>query len=231
MKRFLFVMCALALSSSLFTACGKKDNDSSSSVRYTGWEIYETDEELVEAYKNDYTEEVDYMPLVESSIFRSFLSDFTDPVNPLNIKGGPYEELFAARPFKFADISLEGKEIIARNVWYVPIVNDGQYVGFISINCRYGEPDLSSYTGSRFIAEKLNTVFEKGDMVMFSTGTNCYGMYEDNTVITFYGDEYSGNMTFDELNQGYNLITPDTVNDIIYAPGSDLDPEEFLRTE
>lgn len=86
---------------------------------------------------------------------------------------------------------------------------------------RQGSPQ---FFGGKGIASNLNDALKKGSIAVFDTSNGKYGMYEDNTTVNITEDilivertPYDGTLTFEDINQGYNLITSDSVKDIIYS--------------
>lgn len=169
---------------------------------------YETDEQLLaeRAYGSD--TEYPYEELIQSAEFASWFSDFSER----------YPGAYAAKPFKTAAFSKEQKNVYQINLWYVPIMAEGRCVGIIGIDCRDGKPTADSYRSSNFL--DLGKIMDKGECALFTRGSSFYGIFRDNTVEKLYdapsNDEYSGDLTFDDLNKGYNLISPESLAEVVF---------------
>lgn len=161
------------------------------------------------------TEEIPYENFLENGRFKASYESFTYESNPLQISGAPYPDAAVAKPFK--SVLVDKDSVVAPvNVWHFPVVCEGQYVGFVNcdMRCLFGH-DIS-FWGGQLYAPKLNKALEKGSIAIFDTLDGTYGIYEDNTVIelqTFV--PYSGNITFEQVNQGNNLVTADSASDMI----------------
>lgn len=161
------------------------------------------------------TEEVPYEELLDEDMFKFSFENYTDSENPLQLEGGTFEDAVVVKPFK--SVLVNDTEIVAPlNVWQFPVAHDGEYIGFINCDLRQGSPQ---FFGSEGIASNLNEALKKGSIAVFETGNGIYGIYEDNTVISLkeHYKQYDGNLTFEQINQQYNLITPDSVKDVIYT--------------
>lgn len=201
MKKFLIT--ALLLLFSLFSC--EKQIDNSEIVIGGLNKAFETDEEMFRSGYVNGKEIADYEKFISMEEFDSFIEDFKDPENPLGIKNGSGENARAEKPFMPAVISMEGKEIVPLNVWYFPVTDGEKYIGLITADCRH---DNAGYSASAGFADILSEELSKGDMVIFATGAGIYGMHEDNSVIRFIpsSTKYTGGMTFEKLNMGYNLV-------------------------
>lgn len=159
-------------------------------------------------------EEVPYESLLDEQMFRFSFENYTDSENHLQLESGTFEDAGVVKPFKSALVN--DTEVVAPlNVWQFPVAHDDEYIGFINCDLRQG---TNQFFGSAGIAPVLNDALEKGSIAVFDTGSGTYGIYEDNTVVTLQADvSYDGNLTFEQINQQYNLITSDSVNDIIYT--------------
>lgn len=224
------VFLALLVSSAAFS-CGK--NESSlvvdDDIMYTGeydllvakedaGDAFLTIEELLASGMAGSLEEYDYMPLIEGEYFEGFFEDYCDPENPLQLEILATENPAAARPYKLAIVSAEGVAA-PQNQWIIPVVDNGVYIGIIFIDCRDGEPDITDYSGGLSIAPQLNESLEKGSFALFRTGreSGIFAMFEDNSSVNLSGGpEYTGSLTFNVINQGYNLVTSDSPNDIVW---------------
>ena len=162
------------------------------------------------------TEEVPYETLIGEEMFQFSFENYTDSENPLQLEGGTYEDAVVVKPFK--SVLVNDTEVVAPlNVWQFPVVHDDEYIGFINYDMRYPEYGNSNFYGGESIAPVLNEALENGNIAVFDTSNGTYGIYEDNTVINLTdGIAYDGTLTFEQINQGYNLITSDSVKDIIY---------------
>lgn len=162
------------------------------------------------------TEEVSYESLINEDMFEMSYESYIDENNPLQLKEGPYPNAAVAKPFK--SVLVDGNDVAAPlNVWMYPVVNEGQYIGFINCDVRYLNKDEPTFYGGEGFAPILNDALKKGNIALFNTADGTYGIYDDNTIITLESDkEYTGTITFDIVNQGYNLITTESANEIIY---------------
>lgn len=166
------------------------------------------------------TEEVPYESLLDKEMFQFSFENYTDSENPLMLEGGTYEDAVVVKPFK--SVLVNETEVVAPlNVWQFPVVHDDEYIGFINCDLRQGSPQ---FFGGKGIASNLNDALKKGSIAVFDTSNGTYGMYEDNTTVNITEDilivertPYDGTLTFGDINQGYNLITSDSVKDIIYS--------------
>lgn len=237
MKKRIVISALLALlvSSAAFS-CGKNETSESSSpsvnvadIPLTGeydlfvakedaGDAFLTNEELLASGMAGSLEEYDYMPLIEGEYFEGFFEDYCDPENPLQLEVLATENPAAARPYKLAIVSAEGVAA-PQNQWIIPVVDNGVYIGIIFIDCRDGEPDITDYSGGLSIAPQLNESLEKGSFALFRTGreSGIFAMFEDNSSVNLSGGpEYTGSLTFNVINQGYNLVTSDSPNDIVW---------------
>ena len=162
--------------------------------------------------------EVDYNTLVGKNGFNGIFASFLSPQNPLQLEEGTDENAYIVKPFKYAVVD-ETSYLTIRNAWYFPVASEnGRYIGMMIADCSIENPDDIRCGGSQEFAPELNEALEKGSVALFSDGgiNSMYGIYEDNTIITLSGDEdYTGNLTFDEVNQEVNLITQERINEKI----------------
>ena len=229
-KRIIAAILLSSIISISFTSCGNKTTDTSI-VKDTGHEDYmdkedagdafATNEELLASDMVGSLEEYDYMPLIEGEYFEGFFEDYCDPENPLQLEVSATDNPAAARPYKMAIVSAEGVAA-PLNKWIIPVVDNGVYIGIIFIDCREGEPNITNYSGGLSIAPALNESIEKGSFALFRTGkeTGIFAMFEDNSCVNLSypdGPEYTGSLTFDDINQGYNLVTADSPYDIVWT--------------
>ena len=149
-------------------------------------------------------------------MFRYSYESYIDETNPLQLKNGPYKEASVAKPFK--SVLVHDNDVVAPlNVWIYPVINDGEYIGFINCDVRYLKNNVPAYFGGESFAPVLNNALKKGNIALFSTVEGMYGIYDDNTILTLASNiEYTGTITFDKINQGYNLVTSESAGEIIY---------------
>ena len=203
MKRMTFIIVSLCL----LCSCG--------ATKDTGTPQINEDISISEYVGS--TEEVPYESLIDEEHFKASYESYIDDNNPLQLKNGPYKEAAVAKPFKLALV--DDNEIIAPlNIWMYPVINEGKYIGFINCDLRYLiKKDAPSFFGGEMFAPKINEALENGNIALFATIKGTYGMFEDNSIIMLDAtEEYTGSLAFDEINQGYNLITPESANAIIY---------------
>ncbi len=82
---------------------------------------------------------------------------------------------------------------------------------------RFSDNLESAIYGGEQYADTLNDALKKGNIAVFNTTKGTYGMFNDNsTIMLEANEEYTGELKFDDINQGYNLITPESLNAIIY---------------
>ena len=166
------------------------------------------------------TEEIPYETVIENGKFTMSYDSFTCDSNPLQINGAPYRDAVVAKPFKSVLVG-DDTVVAPLNDWIFPVVSGKQYVGFVNCDMRFLRNHELSFWGGQMYAPKLNEALEKGSIALFDTVDGTYGIYEDNTVIELQTHvPYSGNITFEEVNQGYNLVTADSASDIVYGPMS-----------
>lgn len=161
------------------------------------------------------TEEIPYESFLDDEMFELSYENYTDYENPLQLSGGTYEDAFVAKPFK--SVLVNDTEVVAPlNVWQFPVVHEDEYIGFINCDMRFGEPQ---FFGGEGMAPALNEALKRGCIAVFDTSNGTYGIYEDNTVVNITEEKipYDGTLTFEQINQEYNLITPDSVSDVIYT--------------
>ncbi len=165
------------------------------------------------------TEEVPYETLIDEEMFQFSFENYTDSENPLQLEGETYEDAVVVKPFK--SVLVNDTEVVAPlNVLQFPVVHEDEYIGFINCDLRQGSPQ---FFGGKGIANNLNDALKKGSIAVFDTSNGTYGIYEDNTTVNITDGilivertPYDGTLTFDDINQGYNLITSNSVKDIIY---------------
>lgn len=234
-KRIVAAILLSSMMSMVLTSCDNSASNSSLSareklmVKATGEEdfyakedagdAYLTNEELLASDLVGSLEEYDYMSLIEGEYFEMFFEDYCDPENPLQLETLATENPAAAKPYKLAIVSAEGVAA-PQNKWIIPVVDNGVYIGIIFIECRDGAPDITDYSGGLSIAPALNESIEKGSFALFRTGkeTGMFAMFEDNTCVNLSGGpEYTGTLTFEDINQGYNLVTSDSPSDIVWT--------------
>lgn len=167
------------------------------------------------------TEDVPYEELLDEEMFLSSFEDYTSSENLLQLEGGTSEDAVVVKPFKYA-LANDTEVVAPFNIWQFPVVHDDEYIGFIYCDLRSGTPRFFTYEIDGYkdnIAPALNDALKYGSIAVFETGNGVYGIYEDNTVISLkeYCKQYDGNLTFKQINQGYNLITSEKVNDVIYT--------------
>ena len=170
-------------------------------------------------------EEMPYIPyefFLENKKFLMTIDNFTSEGNPLQLSGGPYPDAAVAKPFR--SLLVDGDSVVATlQNWMFPVVYDGKYLGFANCGMSRAGSDSPepSYWGGQMFAPQLNEAVQKGSLALFTTVDGTYGIYEDNTVVTLLaGAPYSGNITFEQVDQEYNLVTADSVNNIVYQNGS-----------
>ncbi|WP_295068196.1 hypothetical protein [Ruminococcus sp.] len=162
------------------------------------------------------TEEVSYESLINEEMFKECYESYLDDNNPLQLKDGPFTEAVVAKPFK--SVIVDDNDVLAPlNIWMYPVINNGIYIGFINCDIRYlNHNNTPSFFGGEMFAPKINEALKKGKIALFTTINGTYGMFDDNTTIMLDTNvEYTGKITFDKINQAYNLITSESVNEII----------------
>ncbi|WP_295084084.1 immunoglobulin-like domain-containing protein [Ruminococcus sp.] len=166
------------------------------------------------------TEEIPYETVLENGKFTMCYDNFTSDSNPLQISGAPYRDAVVAKPFK--SVLVDKDSVVAPlNEWLFPVVSGKQYVGFVNCDMRLLGNNELSFWGGQMYAPKLNEALEKGSIALFTTVDGTYAISEDNTFIGLDTDiTYSGSITFEQVNQGYNLVTADSSSDIVYGPMS-----------
>ena len=166
------------------------------------------------------TEEIPYETVLENGKFAMSYDNFTCDSNPLQISGAPYRDAVVAKPFKSVLVG-DDKVVAPLNEWEFPVVSGGEYVGFVNCDMRFLMNQELGFWGGQMYAPKLNEALEKGSIAIFTTVDGTYGIYEDNTVVALAADvAYIGSITFEQVDQGYNLLTADSSSDIVYGPMS-----------
>lgn len=162
------------------------------------------------------TEEIPYESLLDKEMFKLSYESYIDTSNPLQLKEGSYEDAAVAKPFK--SVLVDGEDVAAPlNIWMYPVVSENEYIGFINCDMRYSENSEPVFFGGESFAPVLNDALKKGSIALFNTVDGTYGIYDDNMVITLEADKsYNGTITFEQVNQEYNLITANSSNNIIY---------------
>ena len=202
-KHILTLMC-------VYSACGLCSCNSVTNDSGTISEI--SAESLVGS-----SEEIPYEEVMNMEMFSYSYESYTDTANPLQLKGGTYEDAAVAKPFKSVIVDESGV-IAPLNIWQFPVVHDESFIGFIKCDVRYPEMGEPSFYGGESYAPILNDALQKGDIAIFNTTVGIYGIYEDNTVITLEANEdYNGTLTFNDINKEYNLITSDSSSNIVYT--------------
>ena len=222
LRRYIALLTAFCTASVLLSACGKAER-SRAEIIYGPIEYeYETDEELLRSGFVTDENGVDYNILLDSDIFKSHVASYTEE-NP---------DAYAAIPVRPAVLSHEESLILPMNYFYLLIIDDGNVIGIENINLMEGRITPNTYqkrSGRISGGGVFNTVHEKGDMVLFTLGSAIYVMWEDNSVkaISFPEEsEYTGSLTFDDLNQGYNLVSAEKLGEVFYSPSAEKDVED-----
>lgn len=206
------------------TEAAEQTTEEHLNIPFTGISSKEDERELA---LNERKRKVDYNTLIGKNGFYGIFSSFLSPQNPLGLREGTDERAYIVKPFKYAVVD-ETSFLTIRNAWYFPIASEnGRYIGMMFADCTMPELDDIMCGGSEEFAPELNEALEKGSIAIFNDGglNSMYGIYEDNTIITLSGDEdYKGSLTFDEVNQEVNLITPERINEKI-----EIDPSVYDR--
>ncbi len=206
MKNKFFVLSALCLTC-LLCSCGAEEKD-------TGTPPDKTEKSVTELVGS--TEEIPYETLLDKEMFKASYESYTDASNPLQLKDGACEDAEVAEPLK--SVLVDGENVIAPlNIWIFPVIHENKYIGLINCDMRYLKSNEPAFFGGESFAPKLNDALQKGSIALFNTVDGTYGIYEDNSVITLEADKsYNGTITFNQVNQEYNLLTSDSSNNIIY---------------
>ena len=208
------IISAVILSAFLLCSCGEAENTSvqtpSQNTETCDLEpLFEYDEDILKSgILGHYKEEIGYDELIGSAAFQSYFSDYTEK----------YPDAYAAKPFKTAVVSYEGKEVYELNMWRVPVMDGDNCVGIITIDCRDGQPTADSYFASSYLTGVQAAM--EGKMVLFTCGCTTYGMYEDGSIVITGQDrdtEYKGTLSFEQLNMGYNVVSPETLKEVVYS--------------
>ncbi len=211
MKKKILIALSLCLVC-MFSSCGKKD------AKATG-EPITWDNTTVEEVLGS-TKEVPYETVLDDEMFEVCFGIFTDEENTLQLKEGTFEDAAVAKPFK--SVLIKDNEVVGQtNVWRFPIVHDGKILGFVNCDMRSHDADNLNYFGGEDGAPALNEALEKGSVAVFDTLNGDYVICEDNTIIMLEGTEpYDGELTFEQVNKGYNLVTAESVRDIVRTADS-----------
>ncbi len=211
MKKKTLIALSLCLACS-FSSCGKEE------VKDTGTPL-SWDNITVEEYLGS-TEEIPYEIAMDKPIFKASFESYTDKDNVLQLKSGTFEDAAVAKPFKSALV--KDNEVISEvNDWRFPIVHDGTIMGIINYDMRSPEMRENGFFGGEEYAPVLNEALKKGSVAVFNTIDATYGICEDNTIVILEGTEpYDGELTFEQVNKGYNLVTAESVRDSVRTADS-----------
>ena len=203
---FLSVLCIISIL--VFCSC----SSNSSEIRIGG-DV--PDEISVESMIGS-LEEVPYENIMDLTNFKLAFDNYTSPENPLQLKNGTYQDAAVVKPYK--SVIIDNNKVIATyNIWHFPVVHDNSCIGFINCDMRFSDNLGSAIYGGEQYADALNDALKKGNIAVFNTTKGTYGMLEDNsTIMLEANEEYTGELKFDDIDQGYNLITPESLNAIIY---------------
>lgn len=206
MKSKFFVLPALFLTC-LLCSCEAEEKD-------TGTPPEKSETSVTELVGS--TIEIPYETLLDKEMFKVSYESYTDVSNPLQLKDGACEDADVTEPFK--SVLVDGENVVAPlNIWIFPVVDGNKYIGFINCDMRCLTSNEPVFFGGESFAPILNDALEKGSIALFNTVDGTYGIYEDNSVITLEADKsYNGTITFNQVNQEYNLITESSSNNIVY---------------
>lgn len=161
--------------------------------------------------------ETPYENIITTNTFKLAFETYTDPQNPLQLKGGTHKDSVVLAPFKSVIVN-DNKVVAPLNIWSFPVVHNDTYIGMINCDMRYSDNIEASIFGGECYANNLNTALQKGNIAIFTTTIGTYGIYEDNTIVTLEAtDDYKGTLSFEEINNEYNLITQNSFNNIVYS--------------
>ena len=235
MKKILSALLTVTAVLSL-VSCGKQEQESPddhmsynhtggdpSTFSYTAKEDVQTDynetvsEEYAAKRVGEY-QDVPYTTFTESEWFEMYFEDFRDPDDPLQLSTGTFDDAVAILPVKSAYFN--GSEYVdATSGWEFPIVHENQCIGVITMSGEINELGMPIGSSSESYAAVLNKAMEKGKVALFEVG-NCYNYFviaEDNTVFNLGGEvEYKGDLTFEEVDKGYNVISEDNFSTAVY---------------
>lgn len=189
-----------------------------------GGDFYSEEEyEQIVFYGNQET--VDYNEVLSDSGFKSAFSNFTNQDNPLQLKTGTSDNAYAVEPYCMAYINSSG-DVRRINIWCFPVAANGKYIGNIAADCRKQVSDKIIYTSSGGLGPAIGRMAERGTFAVFygiSDDDSLYAIYEDGTVVNIQGNTpYSGTLTYEEIAQDYNVITPDRINERVYPDNEEL---------
>ena len=163
-----------------------------------------------------------YVPdecIVEDGKFIACYDNFSCDSNPLQISGGPYPDAVVVKSLTSVLVEKDSVVRAITECRMFPVVSGGRYIGFVNCNIPSLPHQDTSFWGGQMFAPKLNESLEKGSIALFNTVDGTYGIYEDNTIVGLDTDvTYSGSITFEQVNQGYNLMTADSASNIVYGP-------------
>ncbi len=200
------------------------DMSPSTDIYVVGGDDFQTDyDEVVSeeyiAKRFSEKRDIPYTDLTDSEWFEMYFEDFRDPDNPLQLSAGTFDDAVAISPIKSAYFN--GSEYIdGTDGWEFPIAHENQCIGIISMTSMVDEAvGMPIGTSSQSYAKELNKVLEKGKAALFEVGS-CYNIFaisEDNTVVNLTGNvEYKGDLTFEEVDKGYNVISADSFSTAVY---------------
>ena len=216
------------LSALLFmNCCSCGSTERSSAPEVSGGEGKVTEEEFLDACLSGETAETDYIGLLSAADFaeQSGFELFVSPDDPLKLSEDTDENAYLVRPYKIAVVSGQG-EVTPMNIWEFPVAANGKYIGNIAADCRKQVSDKIIYTSSGGLGPAIGRMAERGTFAVFygiSDDDSLYAIYEDGTVVNIQGNTpYSGTLTYEEIAQEYNVITPDRINERVYPDNGEL---------
>ncbi len=242
MKKIISAILAAAAVLSL-VSCGKEeskypaDDDMSSGMEdilYGGGDVSELEKyKIEEGNQEDYDEivseeyaaervgeyqDIPYTDFTGSEWFEMYFEDFRDPDNPLQLSTGTFDDAVAVSPVKSAYFN--GSEYVgAMNGWEFPIAHGNQCIGVITMSGKIDDNGMPIGSSSESYAQELNKALENGKIAIFEVG-NCHNLFaiaEDGTVYNLIGEAaYKGNLTFEEVDKGYNVISEDNFSTAVY---------------
>ena len=172
----------------------------------------------LDSYTAGSTEEIPYETIIEKPEFMECYKQFTSSENPLALSGGPYMDAVVAKPFK--SVFVKGDNVVAPiNIWMFPVVSGNKFIGFIKCDMRCIDSSEPVFSCEEGFASKVTESVQHGDILIFTTNQGTYSINEDTTYCILDADDYyMGNVKAEQADQGYNMITKDSLSDIVYGP-------------
>lgn len=231
MKKILSAILAVTSAFSLFS-CGKEEPEylvdgnmspSTDIYKVGGYDCIQTDyNETVSAeYAAEcigVSQDLPYTDITGLEHFMMYFEDFRDPDNPLQLSTGTFDDAVIISPVRYAYFN-GGDYVNCMSSWIFPVAHENQFIGIIWMSDEVDERGVPLGSSSQSYSAELNKALEHGKIALFRVG-NCHDSFaiaEDGTVFNLSGEvAYKGNLTFEEVDKGYNIISEDSFSTAVY---------------